>query len=129
MDLGNISLTFIIIDRHLFTEKLARILEKLEKSDQEVIYSSKCFNCIYMKFVGYDTCDKIIWTSGEVWINTDTISKQGIPKININKTSPSSTLGFGCSPHKETCYILSEDLVSCRLWAYSSKTMGVYWGI
>ena len=98
MYLGNISLKYIIIDRHLFTEKLARILGKLEKSDQEVIYSSKCFNYIYMKFVGYDTCDKIIWTSGEGSININKTIKQGIPKSHINTIYPSSTLGFGCSP-------------------------------
>ena len=60
-----------------------------------------------MEFVCYETCAKLIWTTGEGCINTNTISKQGIPKINMNKTYPLSTLGSGCSPHKDTCDILS----------------------
>ena len=40
-----------------------------------------------MKFFGYETCDKLIWTSDEVYINTNAISKQGIQKINMNMTS------------------------------------------
>ena len=44
------------------------------------MYSSKGFNSNYMDFVGYETCDRLIWTSGEGCINTNTISKQGIPK-------------------------------------------------
>ena len=74
-----------------------------------------------MELLGYETCDKLVWASVEYFINTNTISKQGIPKTNINKTSPSSTLGFGCSPHKGTCDILSEDLVLCVFQAYLSK--------
>ena len=27
--------------------------------------SSKCFNYNYMNFVGYGTCEKLIWTEGE----------------------------------------------------------------
>ena len=46
-------------------EKVARIREKLEKSGQEVMYSSKCLNYNYIEFVSYETCDKLIWTSGE----------------------------------------------------------------
>ena len=79
-----------------------------------------------MEFVGYETCEKIMWKSGEGLINTNAISKQGIPKINIKKTSPSSTLGFGCSPHKYNCDILSEYLVLCIFQAYLSKNRVVY---
>ena len=46
------------------------------------------------------------WTSGEFWINTNTISKQG-NKIYIYMTSTSSTLGSGFYPHKDTWDILS----------------------
>ena len=67
-----------------------------------------------MEFVGYETCEKIRWTSGEGGKVTNKTSEQGIPKTHINKLSPSSTLDFGYSPHKETCDILSEDLVSSR---------------
>ena len=42
--------------------------------------SSKCFNSIYMDFVDYETRDKLIWTSEKGCRNTNTISKQGIPK-------------------------------------------------
>ena len=49
-----------------------------------------------MEFVGYEALDKIIQTSGEGFINRNTINKQGITKIHINKKSHSSTLGFGC---------------------------------
>ena len=31
--------------------------------------------------------------------------KQGSTKTQINKVSPTSTLGFGCSPHKKNCDI------------------------
>ena len=61
-----------------------------------------------MEFVSYETCDKLIQTSGEGYRNTNTICKQDIPKININKTSPSSTLVFSCSQKKATCDVLSE---------------------
>ena len=71
------------------------------------MYSYKCFNYTYMEFVGYETCEISIWTSGEGYINTNTNSKQVIKKVNMNKTYPSSTFGFGCNPHKDTCEILS----------------------
>ena len=79
-----------------------------------------------MEFFGYETCDKLIWTSGEDRRDTNTIRKKVIPKNNINKTFTSSTLVFGCFPHKYTRYILSEDFVSQRLQAYSLKMRGVY---
>ena len=69
------------------------------------MYSSKHFNFKYMGVVDYDTCEKLIWTSSEGFRNTNPIRKQGIPKSYMNKTSPSSTLGFGCSQHKDTCDI------------------------
>ena len=68
-----------------------------------------------MDFFGYETYEKLIWTSCEGFRNTNTIRKQGITQININNTYGSSTLGFGCSPHKDDFDILSEYLVSCRL--------------
>ena len=76
------------------------------------MYCSKGFNYNDMEFVGYKLRDKLIWTSGEGFRNTSTISKQGIPKINMNTKSPSATLCFGCSPDIDTCDILSENLVS-----------------
>ena len=54
---------------------MSHIWGKLEKADQEVIYSSKYFNSKYTEFVGYDTCEKLIWTSGE-----DNIIKNEIRK-------------------------------------------------
>ena len=71
------------------------------------MYYSKGFNYNYIEFVGYETCDKLILTSGEVCINTNAITKQGIPKRNMNMTSPSETSGFCCSSYKDTCDILS----------------------
>ena len=47
--------------------------------------------------------------------NKNTIRKKGIPKIKTNKSTPSSKLSFGCSPHKDNCDILSEALVLHRL--------------
>ena len=88
------------------------------------MYSSKGLNYNYMDFFGYEICDKLIWTSGEGFINTNKISKQDIPTNNMNNKSPSSTLVFGCSPHNDTCDILSEDLVSNEFQAYSSKNEG-----
>ena len=40
-------------------------MRKVEKEGKEVMYSSKSFNYNYMEFVGYETCEKLIWTSGE----------------------------------------------------------------
>ena len=76
------------------------------------MYYSKGFNYNYMSFIGYETCEKLICKPGEGFRNTNTIRKQGIQKSNMNIKSPSESLGFGCSPHKDTCDILSEHLVS-----------------
>ena len=72
-----------------------------------------------MEFVGDVTRDKLISTSCEGFRNKNIISKEGIPKSNMNMTSPSSKLDLGCSPHKGTCDLFSDDLVSHRLQAYS----------
>ena len=107
MNLENISLKLITADRGIVLHKNCLIYKnKLVKLGQEVIYSSGCFNYNYMYSDGYETCDKLIWASNNGCINTNTLSKQGIPKININNIFPSSTLGFGCSPHKYTCDLL-----------------------
>ena len=88
------------------------------------MYYSKCFNYNCRYFVGYETCDKLILTSSEGFININITSKQSIPKSNTNMTSPSATLGFGCSSHKDTCDILSENLVTQKSPAYSSINEG-----
>ena len=54
------------------------------------MYSSKGFNSNSMDFVGYEIRDKLLWTSGKRCSNTNTISKQGIPKRNMNMTSTST---------------------------------------
>ena len=61
-----------------------------------------------MDFIGNETCGKLIWVSDEGYRNTNTIRKQGIPKSDIKKTYPSSTLGFGCSPPKDICDIFQK---------------------
>ena len=38
-------------------------MSKIRKTGKEVMYSFKSFNSNYMEFVGYDTCEKLIWTS------------------------------------------------------------------
>ena len=45
-------------------------------------------------------------------------------KSNMNMTSPSVMLVFGCYPHRENCDILSEHLVSHRLQSYLSIKQG-----
>ena len=70
----------------------------LEWSTQEVMYSSKTINPNYMEFVGYVTCEKLISTSSECSRITHKISKQGIPKTNITKVYPSSTIEFWFFP-------------------------------
>ena len=55
-------------------------------SKSNVIF--KCFNSNYIEFVDYDTCEKLIWISGEDRIITNKISKQGSTKIHINNISP-----------------------------------------
>ena len=71
-----------------------------------------------MEFVVYDTCENLIWNSGEGRRNKNKTTRSLIPKTHIKKVSPSSTLGFVCSPQNYTCDILSEYLVSCRFQAY-----------
>ena len=61
---------------------------------------------------------KLLCSLGKGNINTNTIIKEGITKINMNITFPSETVGFGCYTHKDTCDILSEILDSQRLQAY-----------
>ena len=73
-----------------------------------------------MDCFGYEICDKLIWAPGKICRNTNTTSKQGIPEINTKITSTSETLCFGCYTHKGSYDILSENLVSQRLQAYSS---------
>ena len=58
-----------------------------------------------MDYIGNETYGELIWVSDEGYINTNTIRKQVTPKSDIKKTYPSSTLGFGCSPHKDICDI------------------------
>ena len=72
---------------------------------------------------------KLICTSDEGCRNTNIIIKQGIPKINMSKTSPSSTLGFGFSPHEDNCDISSEDFVHKDCMHIHQKMSGMYWGI
>ena len=85
----NICLKLVIIDRRTFLQKRTSYQKKLEKSGQEVMYSSQFFNFNSMECVGYETCEILIWTSGEGCRNKNSISKQGIPKIIMNMTSPS----------------------------------------
>ena len=73
----------------LFSRKIISCQEKTGKVGQEVMYSYKCFNSDYMEFVGYETYEKLIWASSKGCINKNTISKQGIPIINMNMTFPS----------------------------------------
>ena len=47
-------------------EKRSRIRRKLGIQDQEVMYYYKCFNYSYIEFVIYETCDKLMWTSGKL---------------------------------------------------------------
>ena len=78
MELGNIGLRLIIIDRNIVPQKKLLISEKLEESGQEVMYPYNYFNCNYMELVGYGTCDKLIWTSSGGCRNKNKISKNGI---------------------------------------------------
>ena len=89
------------------------------------MYSSKYFNSRYMEFVGYYTCDKLIWKSGEGRRIKNIISKQVSPKTHINNISPTSTLTFFCPPHKYTSDIFSDDMVSSKVQKYSSKQVGI----
>ena len=46
---------------YVYLEKMAHMQSKLEKSSQEVLYYSKCINCNYIEFAGYETCYRLIW--------------------------------------------------------------------
>ena len=72
-----------------------------------------------MEFFAYEKCDKLTWTSNECCRNKYIISKQVIPKSNMNIKYNSPTLGFDCSPHKYTCDIF-QNIFSRRLQLYSS---------
>ena len=78
------------------------------------MYYSKPFNYNYAQCVGYDTCDKYIWESGEGIAITNKTSKQGSHKPHLNKVSPTPTLDFGCSPNNFICDIFLDYLVSSR---------------
>ena len=108
------------------TEKVAHIRKEPEKSGQEVMYYSKCFNSNYMEFVGYETCDKLIYGHEAKVEEIQIQFKKRYPQKNMNVTSTSSTLCFDCSPHKDTSDILSKYLVSHKFQEYSSKNEGVY---
>ena len=89
MELVNQSLKLIIADKHYFPRKTGSCARNVGESSSRSNVFLKYFNYNYMEFVGYDTCDKLIWTSGEGIIITNRIRKQGIPKTHINKISPS----------------------------------------
>ena len=116
---GNISLKLVITGKNIVLQKNYIISQKTWRADREVMYSSKCFNYNCMELFLYETCEKLLWTSFKSCRNTNTFRKQGIPNINMNKTYSSSTLGFGCSPHKDNYDILSESFVSHIFQAYS----------
>ena len=84
MDLANQNVKLYYYRQTYFSpEKLSHIRVKLDKAGKEVMYYSKCFNHNYVDCFSYETCKKIIFTSGE------DLLKQGMPKSNINKISPS----------------------------------------
>ena len=84
------------------------------------MYSSTYFNS---NCNGFETRDKLVWKSG--CRNINTIRKHGIPKINISEKYPSSPLGFGCSPQKDTCDIFLEYIfrADCK---YIHKKIGLF---
>ena len=45
------------------------------------MYSSKGLNYNYMEFVGYETCDKLIWTSGKGIRITNKSTKKEFLKV------------------------------------------------
>ena len=45
------------------------------------MYSSKIFNSNYIEFDGYETNEKLIWTSGEGCINTNKSANKEPQKI------------------------------------------------
>ena len=103
MDQKNLCLKLIITDTHIILQNNYLVSkEKLVYLDQEVIDYSKYFSSNFIELLGYETRDKLIWTSGEGCRNTNTIGNQRILNSNINMTSNSSTLGFGCYPHNDT---------------------------
>ena len=51
------------------------------------MYYSKCINPKYIFIFGYETCEKLIWTSGIGCRNKKVIIKQGIPKSKMNMIS------------------------------------------
>ena len=77
------------IQKYCCLEELAHIRIILEKEGQEVMYYSKGCNSNYMEVFGYESHDKLIWTSVKGCRNTNTISKQGISKRNMNIPSGS----------------------------------------
>ena len=91
--------------------------------------SSKRFNYNYMELVVYETCEKLIWILVKGLRNTNTIRKKAITKVNNNKTSLSSTLGFGSYPQKDTCDILSGALFCSYYNHIHHKTRELYLGI
>ena len=82
MDLESISTKLIIADRGTVLQNNQLIPEeKTGKPYQEEMYSSKIFNSNYIEFDGYETNEKLIWTSGEGCINTNKSANKEPQKI------------------------------------------------
>ena len=99
-ELVNQIVKMTITERHMFSIKTSSYMSKVRKIRSRSDLFFKIFEFQLYGVFSYETCDKLICTAGEG------ISKQGSPKTYIKKISTSSTLGFGCYPHKDTCDIL-----------------------
>jgi hypothetical protein len=62
-----------------------------------------------MKFVGYDTCDRTIWTQGISCWNTTALTAHGMIK-NKQKKSKGSPIGFFNRPHYDKGDIVPESI-------------------
>ena len=54
----------------------------------------------YMRFIGYDTCNRLIWTNG-----MNKSQKEKVPMSNNTQ----NFFGFINNVHMDICYIVKED--------------------
>jgi len=84
-------------------------MKKVENASRLAIQAFTWVNDNYMSFVGYGTCDRVIWTSGTSKKRMVRVMKNDSePVCGVRSLSNTNFLGFFNSPHKDLCDVLDE---------------------
>jgi len=107
-----------------FPEKLAAMEKKLSFAGKSVVDAFLEDNQNYLSFVGPQTCNRSIWTSGTTTERTRRITgaanENQLPKIIVAKNASVDFLGFCNTPHLDSCDMLSKGMVEEWLSEISS---------